>query len=382
MPAGPQLGVSQAAVQADEGPLDALFALQAPERLRAFVVGQCRVLEMIAQGAPLGETLDELVRVLEGQAEGMLCTVLLLSEDGRRVRHGAAPSLPAAYREAIENQPIGPRAGSCGTAAFLRQQVIVTDIGADPLWAGYRAAALAAGLHACWSTPILSRRSEVLGTFAIYYRAPKGPEPLHRHLIALATHLAGVAIERTLADRERQRLMTELDIDRQALANEARHKDQFMAMLAHELRNPLAAISSAVAVARGRLARGQEVGGPLGILERQVANCARLLDDLLDVARFSRGMVQVHREPVRLQDAVAGAVEAQRGLAERHGHQLTVTLPEPAVVVEGTRPGSSRWSRTCSTTRSSTAPTAATSSSRWRTRRARPCCACATTAPA
>ncbi len=312
-----------------------LIGAQEQERLLSFLVGQSRVLEMIACDEPLGATLAELVRVLERQAEGMLCSILLLSEDGTRVRHGAAPSLPASFNRTVDNQEIGPCAGSCGTAAFLRRQVIVTDIAQDPLWAHYRGAALAAGLRACWSTPILSRRAEVLGTFAIYYREPCAPAPLHVDLIALATHLAGVAIDRSATKQERLRLLGELELDRQALQNAGRHKDQFLAMLSHELRNPLSAIANAVSVMRLRLAQGQGLEDPLKVLERQLRNCSRMLDDLLDVARFSRGTVRLRREPVQLGDVITSAVETQRALVEHHGHELTVALPDRPLVVDG-----------------------------------------------
>jgi signal transduction histidine kinase/CheY-like chemotaxis protein len=323
------------APSAGGGPLDRLIGVQDRERLLPLLIGQSRVLELIAQGAPLATTLDELMRVLEQQAAGMLCSVLLVSEDGRCVRHCSAPSLPESFNRAIDGGEVGPRAGSCGTAAFSRRQVIVTDIASDPLWKDYRDLALDVGLRASWSTPIFSRSGEVLGTFAIYYREPMSPSPLHLHLIAFATYLAGIAIERDLAERERLHLLGELDVDRRALETASQHKDQFLAMLAHELRNPLAAIGNAVEVVRLRLARHQDVEGPLGVLERQVKNSSRLLDDLLDVARFTRGLVQLRKEPVRFDEIVAAAIESQRAFIERHGHDLSVSLPDEPVFVEG-----------------------------------------------
>src|SRR6202041_1017262 len=100
--------------------------------------GESRILEMIARDAPLEEILEKLVRVVEAQFAGLLCSVLLLDEDGQHVRHGAAPSLPEAYSKAIDGLPIGPKAGSCGTAMYRRESVVVTDILQDPLWEPYR----------------------------------------------------------------------------------------------------------------------------------------------------------------------------------------------------------------------------------------------------
>src|SRR5215468_11388444 len=168
--------------------------------------GQSRVLEMIAKSIPLAAVLEELTRVLEEQVEGMACSVLLLSADGKHLRHGAAPSLPEGYIRAIDGAEIGPRAGSCGTAAFLGRPVIVTDIARDPLWTDYKDVALEAGLKACWSTPILSTRGDVLGTFAMYHRHPFAPSSMHLGLADLATNLARIAIEQDVAARDRERL--------------------------------------------------------------------------------------------------------------------------------------------------------------------------------
>jgi PAS domain S-box-containing protein len=158
------------------------------------VRGQNRVLELIARGEPLPHVLDQLLRVIEAQSPGMLTSILLLDSDGIHVRHGAAPSLPNEFVRSIDGQPIGPSAGSCGTAAFRREAVVVEDIASDPLWAAYREGALAHGLRACWSTPILDDDGSVLGTFAIYFREPARPTEEHRRLIELSTHTAAIAI--------------------------------------------------------------------------------------------------------------------------------------------------------------------------------------------
>ena len=167
----------------------------------ALIDGQKEVLELIAKGVPLAESLTALLRMIESQSGEMLCSILLLDDDGIHVRHGAAPSLPEAFSRAIDGLPIGPRAGSCGTAAFRREPVIVEDIGSDPLWADYRAVALTHGLRACWSTPVFDAQKKVLGTFAIYYREPGRPTPKHERLIKIATQTAAIAIvrEQTLA---------------------------------------------------------------------------------------------------------------------------------------------------------------------------------------
>jgi len=161
-----------------------------------FRAGQSRVLEMIAADAPLSEVLTELVLLMEGQADGLRCSILLLNRDGKHVRHGAAPTLPEAYVKAVNGASIGPRNGSCGTAMFTRKPVVVEDVMTDPLWTDYRDFAKICGLSACWSTPILSSQGDVLGSFAMYREEKRGPRPEEDRLTNIATHIAGIAIER------------------------------------------------------------------------------------------------------------------------------------------------------------------------------------------
>ncbi len=175
------------------------------KRAEALREGESRILEMIARDAPLQEILESLVRVVEAQFAGLLCSVLLLDEDGQHVRHGAAPSLPRPYIEAINGASIGPNAGSCGTAMYRREPVVVTDILQDPLWESYRAVAEPHGLRACWSTPIFAHSGKVLGSFAMYYREPRSPSPSENRALEMATHLAGIAIESKLTRERLQR---------------------------------------------------------------------------------------------------------------------------------------------------------------------------------
>lgn len=171
------------------------------QRMVNLALGQNRVLELIASGSPVSETMSALLSFLEEDVPDMLCSLLTLDRDGLHLRHCAAPSLPPAYSAAIDGAAIGPQAGSCGTAAYRREQVIVTDIETDPLWADYRPLARQHGLRACWSTPILNSDGRVLGTFALYFRRPGSPEPLHQHIIQVALHVAAIALGR--AHRER-----------------------------------------------------------------------------------------------------------------------------------------------------------------------------------
>jgi len=161
-----------------------------------FRAGQSQVLEMIAADKPLPEILASLVLLMEGQAEGLRCSILLLGRDGKHVQHAAAPHLPETYVKEVNGAPIGPRNGSCGTAMYLRRRVVVTDVMTDPLWADYRDLAKICRLSACWSSPIISAQGDVLGSFAMYREEKRGPRPEEERLTGIATHIAGIAIER------------------------------------------------------------------------------------------------------------------------------------------------------------------------------------------
>ncbi len=176
------------------------------ERLRAeaFLSGENRLLEMIARGNPLAMILDTLCRLVEELSPGALASILLLDTDGHHLRHGAAPSLPKSYIDAIDGSPIGPAAGSCGTAAYRNAPVMVADIAHDPLWADYRDLALQHDLRACWSTPVRSSDGRVLATFAIYSREPRSPTPEQLQTIEQITDLASIAIEHKRSEEERQ----------------------------------------------------------------------------------------------------------------------------------------------------------------------------------
>ena len=169
------------------------------KRTEMLLGGEKRLLEMIARGDSRALILDALCRLVEDLASGCLSSILLLDSNTNSLRHGAAPSLPTTYSAAIDGAVIGPSVGSCGTAAYRKQPVIVSDIATDPLWADFRELALGHGLRACWSTPILSSAGSVLGTFAIYYREPRSPNPQESILIEQITHLASIAIERAQA---------------------------------------------------------------------------------------------------------------------------------------------------------------------------------------
>jgi PAS domain S-box-containing protein len=172
------------------------------KRAEAQLAGEKRLLEMVASGHPLTEVLSELCKFVEETAGDCKCGVYLINWPTAKFRVGAAPGLPSTFNDPVEGLTVTSDAGPCGTAALTKSQVIVTDIEADPRFqsARIRPILLAHGLRSHWSTPVLSRNGEVLGTFAIFQSTPSSPTQVQQDLIAQVTHIASIAIERALAD--------------------------------------------------------------------------------------------------------------------------------------------------------------------------------------
>ncbi|HZW25090.1 MAG TPA: EAL domain-containing protein [Gallionella sp.] len=161
------------------------------------------IFELLANGAALSDILTQIVGYVEQSRSGMTCSILRLDETGKRLLPGAAPSLPEAYNQAVDGLPIGDAVGSCGTAAFRNERMVVENIHEHPYWTPYPgilALAKEAGLVSCWSEPVRSSKGEVLGTFAIYRRQAGAPDDADIELIQQAANLASIAIERKRAE--------------------------------------------------------------------------------------------------------------------------------------------------------------------------------------
>jgi PAS domain S-box-containing protein len=180
----------------------AITDIEDRKQAEALLAGEKRILEMIATGVSLKEILNSLCLIIEQQRSGTIASVLLLNSDGVHLDFAAGAKLPNEWTRQMEKMSIGPSAGSCGTAAYRGASVIVSDIATDPLWdvPEHRASALKHGLRASWSSPVLSFKGKVLGTFCLYYPAPRTPTSEDLELIELATHLVRVAIERDRAE--------------------------------------------------------------------------------------------------------------------------------------------------------------------------------------
>lgn len=168
-----------------------------------------KILELISAGSPLNDVLAAIARLVESQVEGMLCTIWLPDEEGKRVRCAAAPSIPG-FLDNVGSMAIGPKGASCGTAIYRRESVFVNDILADPLWDDYRHFVTPFGFRSVWSRPLFARDGKALGTFAMHYREARSPLPSDIQLIENASYITGIAIERHLNEEklrhERDRL--------------------------------------------------------------------------------------------------------------------------------------------------------------------------------
>lgn len=218
----------------------------------ALLAGERRLFEMIATGVPLKEIFNELCLIIQEQRPGTHASALMLTREGHHLTVVAGPTLPKGWSEQMEKLPVGPCAGSCGTAAYRGTLVIASDIATDPLWdvPEHRAAALSHGLRASWSNPVLCSNGKVAGTFCIYYREPRSPTSQDLELIELATHVARVAIERDQQEISLREAQNEL-----AHVSRVTTVGEFAASIAHEVNQPLAGILTNANAALRWLAR-------------------------------------------------------------------------------------------------------------------------------
>ncbi len=174
------------------------------KRLEALVHVQDHVLEMMLQRVPFSTILDTLTQWAEEQSQdGLLASILLLDQDGRHLYHGAAPSLPKAYNQALDGIELGPRIASYEAAAFTKNVVLVEDVANNQYWKDFCDLALSYGLFACWSTPLLAKNGDVLGLLILYYRQPRQPSVDDLQIIQLITRMVVTVVEHKRIEEER-----------------------------------------------------------------------------------------------------------------------------------------------------------------------------------
>jgi PAS domain S-box-containing protein len=323
------------------------------KQAEGLLAGEKRVLEWIARRKPLPEVLTEICRFIDELSPGVMSSILLLDPDGRQLRPVAAPRLPEDWTRAITPLAIGPSVGSCGTAAWDKAQVIVSDIATDPRWTAYPefgALALRFGLRACWSTPILSAENQLLGTFAMYYGEPRSPSAKDLDVLRQVTHLASVAIEHHRAVEAQCRAQEELEQrvrERTAELVQAnrrleeldRLKSQFLATMSHELRTPLNSIIGFTSILRKRFAGpvNEEQDKQLGLVFGSARHLLSLINDLLDLSRIEAGKVEIESERFNFVEVIEEVVRSLTPLAGQKQLRLATDLPGPAIEMVGDR---------------------------------------------
>jgi PAS domain S-box-containing protein len=291
------------------------------KRAEMLLAGEKRLLEMIARRDSRAAILDALCRLVEELANGSLSSVLMLDPSTNCLRHGAAPNLPISYADAIDGIEIGPSVGSCGTAAYRAEQVIVSDIAADPLWADFRDLALAHGLRACWSTPILSSEGRVLGTFATYYREPRSPTPQEHHVIERITHLASIAIEGELAEEALRQAQADL-----SRVSRVTTMGELTASLAHEVNQPIAAaVTDANTCLRWLAREHPDLEEAREAASRVVKDATRAADIVSRIrSQFKKGVLE--RELVDVNEVVREILALLRSEATRYSISIRTEL--------------------------------------------------------
>lgn len=267
-------------------------------RLEITQKGRNTVLEQLARGHSLQEVLTTMIEHCEGLFPGMLASVLLMDETGTRLLEGAAPSLPQSYREAIHGVEIGQNVGSCGTAAYSKKRVIVSDIAAHPFWSDFCQIALDAGLKACWSQPIFAANGYVLGTFAMYYRETRSPSEEEMRFIGETANVAGIAIE-----FQRKEMAIKSALEHAQQANKA--KSEFLATMSHELRTPLNAILGFSDMLRGSHLGDIEVKSYQEYatdIYQSGQHLLGLINDVLDISAIEAGKRILRKEAIEVED--------------------------------------------------------------------------------
>lgn len=285
-----------------------------------YLLDHNNILGSLVAGKPFQEILDGLNQKAEKHSAGMMSSILILDKSKKFLRYGSAPSLPAEYIKKIGKVYLGPKEGSCGTAAFLKRMIITEDISLDPRWEKYKEVPLSFGLRACWSAPIFDFEGEVLGAFASYYTRPRSPSLAEKQLIKTSANFAALAIQNYNVQNDLKNYAAELERSNNDL------KD-FAHIASHDLQEPLRKIS----IFSDRLKNAKSLLSEqhLNDLSRMGSAALRmqaLIEDLLQLSQITAKGQPFQK--VDLKEIACGVIEdLEARIIETHGNVKQGFLP-------------------------------------------------------
>lgn len=298
-----------------------------------WITGQKDAFESALNGEPLEVSLGWLVRTAVKHLGRDARTAFYLADPrGMELHH--VVGMPASYAECVDGFKIGSDSLACGLAVYNGKPVITSDVKAEPRWKPWLWLAEKYDFRGCWSFPVRTSAGRVVGTFAIYLREPREPQPGERAFAAALQQAAAIIIDRQEAAQARDRAREEAEAASIALREADRRKDQFLATLAHELRNPLTAILNSLHLLRVAERDSGAAGRARDIVDRQVNQMVRLVDDLMEVSRITSGKIELRQERMDVAGIIRGAVEISKPLIEAAQHQLAISVPPEPMIVD------------------------------------------------
>ena len=297
-------------------------------RLRLQSKYQKDILELAAQNGPIADSLNGLVRAAQSlRGPDTRAAVFIFDPQAAKLKFAAATGLSPEYTSAIDGFPVGPAQPSCGKAAYVGDDVIVRDVAHDTAWAPYRQLAEAQGIRACWSFLLRGPNGQTLGTFALYHGVPCEPDAEDYAEIGYFARIASLLIERHVAAAAQA---SEQQDQRQS----AEKNDHFLAVLAHELRNPLAALRSALSVNQLAQAQPQSRERALEVMERQITRMEWLIEDLVDANRVARGQLRLELARIALNPVLDLALETVMPQFRQKQQTVFVSIPLDSGTIE------------------------------------------------
>jgi len=319
---------------------------------------QKEILSLIANGAPLERCLSAVTESVSRLSPGLRACVLLANPQIRYFEDCYSAQLPGSFAAAIRRQPISEMAiGTCSQAVFKGEPVACESIATDSRWTqSWRWHCLEHGIQSCHSEPIRGRSGQTIASLMLCFAEPRNINVWERDVAKFGCSVASIAIEHERRERalregearfhrladvmsvrldEQRALISDYQRADEASKSASERKDEFLAILVHELRNPLAALASATNTLEKTEHRGEAASLAVTMVRRQVDHMSRLLEDLMNAARITHGLVQLRLEPLSMQDAIREAVEMTRHQIESRQHRLSLHLPQQGIYVHG-----------------------------------------------